>query len=201
MLFSLFKTDILYAQRLLSSANLYKDKLDGKYGKNTKAAEDEFENLYNQYAKKYGSFDMRSEGIIQTLLPQAQVAARHFMQLASHAPFTVKLISGTRNYAEQNILFNKRPKVTNARGGQSNHNFGIAWDVGIFVNGNYYTGKNKREEQAYINLSELVMPTLGNLLTWGGNWKNLVDRPHYEVTTNKSISQVRKLFEAGKPYI
>lgn len=201
MILELFKSDILYAQRLLSSSGLYKDKLDGKYGKNTQAAEYEFENIYTQYAKRYGMFDIRSEGVIQTLLPKAQIAARRFMQLASHAPFTVKLISGTRTYAEQNALFNKRPKVTNARGGQSNHNFGIAWDVGIFVNGNYYTGKNKKEENAYVELSKLILPTMDKLLTWGGNWKSLKDRPHYEMTTNKSISEVRKLFENGKPYI
>lgn len=197
----LFKTDILYSQRLLSSAGLYKGKLDGKFGNLTKAAEDEFENLYNQYAKRYGLFDLRTESVIQTLLPNAQITARRFMQLASHAPFVVKLISGTRNYTEQNILYRKRPKVTNAKGGQSNHNFGIAWDVGIFVDGVYYTGSTFKQDKAYVDLSKIILPTLRDLLTWGGNWKSIIDKPHYEITTNKSISQVRKLFEAGQPYI
>lgn len=196
-----FKADIVFAQRFLSSAGLYLDKIDGLYGTNSRKAEDAFNKLFVKYADQYGRFDDRSESIIATLQPKAQVAARQFMILSKKAPFQVKLISGTRTYAEQSALFNKRPKVTNARGGYSNHNFGIAWDVGIFVDGKYYTGRNKKETQAYIDLSELIMPTLGKLLTWGGNWKNLVDRPHYEVKTNKSIAQVRKLFEAGKPLI
>jgi hypothetical protein len=32
--------------------------------------------------------------------------------------------------------------------GFSNHNFAIAWDVGIFVNGRYLTGRNAKEEEA-----------------------------------------------------
>jgi hypothetical protein len=42
-----------------------------------------------------------------------------------------------------------RGTVTGAKGGQSNHNFGIAWDVGIFDRKKYYEGNNKKEEQAY----------------------------------------------------
>lgn len=196
-----FKADVIFAQRFLSCCGLYSDKIDGLYGNNSRKAEDAFNKLLVKYADMYGRFDSRSEGVIATLQPKAQIAARRFMQLASKSSFTVKLISGTRTYAEQNILYNKRPKVTNARGGYSNHNFGIAWDVGIFVGSTYYTGKNKKEEQAYIDLSKLIMPTLGKLLTWGGNWKSFKDFPHYEVTTGKSITQVRKLFEAGKPLI
>src|SRR5882672_4226662 len=121
----LFKTDILFIQRMLSCASLYTDKLDGSFGKNTQKAEDDFDLIFVSNAKKYGAFDTRTEGVIATLLPKAQVAARQFMQLASKAPFQVKLLSGTRTYAEQNVLFAKRPVVTKARGGQSNHNFGI----------------------------------------------------------------------------
>lgn len=194
----LFKTDVLFIQRMLASSGLYKGKLDGKFGKLTQAAEDEFDRLYIEHGKRYGMFDLRSEGVIQTLMPNAQIQARKFMQLASHASFTVKLLSGTRTYAEQNILYAKRPKVTNAKGGQSNHNFGIAWDAGIFVNGAYYEGKNKKEDSAYVELSKIILPTMGNILTWGGNWKSIVDKPHYEITTNKPIAQVRALFEAGK---
>ncbi len=34
-----------------------------------------------------------------------------------------------RTIEEQNELYNKRPKVTNARGGQSIHNYGLAFDI------------------------------------------------------------------------
>lgn len=193
-----FKSDIRFAQRFLASAGLYTDKIDNLYGNNTRKAEDAFNKLIVKYADQYGRFDDRTEGVIATLLPNAQIQARKFMSLAKDFRLTVKLISGTRSYAEQDELFKKRPKVTNARGGYSNHNFGIAWDIGIFSGNKYYTGATSAEEKAYIELSKLILPTLGDKLSWGGNWKSIVDRPHYEMTTNKPISQVRALFEAGK---
>ena len=36
-----------------------------------------------------------------------------------------------RSVEEQNKLFAQRPKVTNARGGQSIHNYGFAFDIVI----------------------------------------------------------------------
>lgn len=198
-----FKADIVFAQRFLACAGLYTDKIDGKYGNNTRKAENAFNMLIVKYADKYGRFDDRTESVIASLLPNAQIQARKFMCIAANFKLTVKLISGTRSYAEQNNLYAqgrtlKGNKVTNARGGYSNHNFGIAWDIGIFSGNKYYTGATSAEEKAYIELSKLILPTLGDKLSWGGNWKSIVDRPHYEMTTNKSISQVRALFEAGK---
>lgn len=193
-----FKSDVRFGQRFLACADLYTDKIDGLYGNNTRKAENAFNTLLVKYAEKYGRYDDRSEGVISTLLPNAQIQARKFMSIASNFRLTVKLIGGTRTYAEQDELFKKRPKVTNARGGQSNHNFGIAWDVGIFSGSKYYTGSTSAEEKAYRELSELIMPTLGDKLSWGGNWKSFKDLPHYEIKTNKSISEVRRLFESGK---
>lgn len=196
----LFKNDILFIQRLLSSSGLYHGPLDGKFNQALHDAEDAFDKEISAIAVAFGTFDPRTESIISTLLPKAQETARQFMNLAKHAPFTVKLISGTRTYAEQNILFAKRPKVTNARGGQSNHNFGIAWDVGIFNNGAYNEGRNNKENQQYIDLSKLILPTL-KTIEWGGNWHSITDMPHYGLLTNKNISQVRSLFEAGRAYV
>lgn len=53
-----------------------------------------------------------------------------------------RAIDGTRTYAEQDVLFRKGratagSKVTNARGGYSNHNFGVALDCGCFDGGEY----------------------------------------------------------------
>lgn len=88
-----------------------------------------------------GSFDERTERNISTLLPEAQKAARQWFKLARNEAvnqgYEAKIICGTRTYAEQNDLYRQRPKVTNARGGQSWHNFGLAWDFGIFQDRNY----------------------------------------------------------------
>lgn len=196
----IFKADALFAQRMFSAAGLYAAALDGDWGPKTQAAQDAFDAFYTKCKIDFGEFDPRSEAIILGLLPKAQFAAREFMKAAKTAPFTVKLLSGTRSYAEQDHLFRQIPRVTNARGGQSNHNFGIAWDVGIFVGGQYYTGRNAAENKAYADLAKLIKPALPDI-EWGGDWVSFKDAPHYQLKTGRSVAQVRALFEAGKPYV
>ena len=41
-----------------------------------------------------------------------------------------------RTFAEQDALFIKRPKVTNARAGQSFHNYGLAFDIVLLYDKN-----------------------------------------------------------------
>ena len=53
----------------------------------------------------------------------------------------LRIIQGFRTYAEQDALYaqgrtKKGKKVTNAKGGQSNHNLGLAIDVAEIKNGN-----------------------------------------------------------------
>ena len=199
----LFKTDVLFIQRILSSAGLYKGTLDGKFNQKLHDAEDAFDAYFKSSAAKYGTFDPRSEGIISTLIPKAQDVARQFMNAAKPFPAVIKLLSGTRTYAEQNALYAqgrtaKGRIVTNARGGQSWHNFGLAWDVGIFNNGAYNEGRTPKEDQQYSDLATLVQAKLPGLLDWGGSWKSIVDKPHYQLVTNKSLSQARTALETGK---
>ena len=55
-----------------------------------------------------GTFDPRSETAIATLLPAAQEKCREFMTAAaSWTGGAVKVLSGTRTYAEQNALYAK----------------------------------------------------------------------------------------------
>src|ERR1700676_5276576 len=89
-----------------------------------------------------GKVDDRSETVIATLLPEVQPYARALVTKAGANGITIKVISGLRTYAEQDDLYAQgRTKpgniVTNARGGYSNHNFGIAFDVGVFEGSSY----------------------------------------------------------------
>ena len=86
--------------------------------------------------------DERSERTIGTLLQQVQPLARALIESAAAIGIAIKIISGTRTFAEQDALYEQgRTKagriVTNARGGYSNHNFGIAFDIGVFEGGRY----------------------------------------------------------------
>lgn len=150
-----------------------------------------------------GRVDDRSEGVIATLHPAVHDVARALVHRAAGQGITVKLISGTRTYAEQNALYQKGrtapgPRVTNATGGYSNHNFGIAFDVGIF-SGNRYL----EESPAYKAVGAIGVD-LG--LSWGGNWKSLVDEPHFqlvpkwgrELSERDLLKELRARREIGK---
>lgn len=189
--------DVLFRQRLLSCSGFYAGAMDGQWGPNTDAADKAFhaESLKQQTIG--GTFDPRTEAVIVTLLIQAQSKARDFMRVAGP---TCKLTSGTRTYAEQDSLFAQRPKVTNARGSQSNHNFGIAWDAGLFLNGHYLTGATKAEEASYLAMVQTIKAHVTGL-EYGADWKTILDVDHYQLATGKSLSQVRAAFEAGKPFV
>ena len=142
--------------------------------------------------------DERTEKNIATLHPKAQAKAREFMAqavpLMEQLGAQVKIISGNRTYAEQDALYAQgRTKagsiVTNARAGASNHNFGTAWDVGIFKDGKYLD-----DSPLYKTLGK-VGQSLG--LEWGGAWKSISDEPHFEVKTGLTMAEKRARVAKG----
>lgn len=197
----IFQEDVLFYQRLLSACGLYTDTLDGSWGPNTDAADQAFTEESNKLKQRLGTFDPRSERCIETLHLRAQELAREFMSAVAGFDVTVRIISGTRTYAQQDALFAKGrtapgPRVTNAKGGQSNHNFGIAWDIGLFRGGEYLDGDTAAEQALYSSVAELKPGGL----EWGGDWTSFKDPPHYQVANGHSTSQVRGLFEQGAAY-
>lgn len=117
--------------------------------------------------------DPRSEKNIATLHPKVQPLARQLVLDAAKAGIEIRITSAHRTYEEQNALFEKRPKVTNARGGFSNHNFGLAIDVTIFKN-----GQPVWESPNYKTLGK-IGKALG--FEWGGDWTSIVDEPHFQL--------------------
>ena len=202
MSYQQLKQDTLFYQRFLKANGFYQGILDGDWGTKTDAADTAFRQRSQQIAVQEGSVDPRSESNIVTLAPKAQISARRFLKILRHAGKDVRIISGTRTYAEQDAIYaqgrNGHPGniVSQAKGGQSNHNFGIAWDIGIFHHGAYIT-----DDAEYILIPPLVLPSLPEL-EWGGNWKHHKDYPHYQ---HKSVSAdlevVRNDFEAGVAYV
>lgn len=147
-----------------------------------------------------GSFDARTQTNIATLVPQVQALAVRHLTLAGAAGIDMRIIAGTRTYAEQDALYAQGrpggpagPIVTNARGGYSNHNFGIAYDVGIFRNGAYAA-----EGPEYDTVGRIGV---GLGLEWGGNWIDMVDRPHFQFTAGLTLREIRARIAAGLPPI
>src|SRR5262245_4225955 len=103
----LFADDIEFLQRSLCSAGCYATPFTRAFDSQTDAGEQKFFSLSERIAAEAGEFDPRSERNIRTLHPSAQRLARRFLLAVRAAGIDARIISGTRTYAEQNLLFRK----------------------------------------------------------------------------------------------
>jgi peptidoglycan L-alanyl-D-glutamate endopeptidase CwlK len=159
--------------------------------------------------------DDRSESNIKTLLPEVQVLARSLVHAAQKIGITIKVISGSRTYEEQHAIYlqgresldvvnaarqkagmepieqNENKNVSNVDAGHSNHNFQIAFDIGVFEGKKYLAESPLYKEVAALGKQ------LG--LSWGGDWKHLRDEPHYELRPQwaADLSEKDMLVELG----
>lgn len=148
--------------------------------------------------------DTRSETNIATLKREVQPYARALFERAAKNGIQIQIVGGTRTYAEQDALycqsrnieyctqkrlFKNAARVTNAKGGYSNHNFGIAFDIGIFDGKNYLPESSKYDDVGKLGKE------LG--LEWGGDWSSFRDRPHFQLrpTWAKNLTEVKMLEE------
>lgn len=172
----------------------YEDLRDAALGEHRAGAA-----LPNPVTSNSNPVDARSEENIATLLPEVQPIARNLVHAARERGIIIKVISGTRTYSEQDELFAKGrtkpgPRVTNARGGYSNHNFGIAFDIGVFNDGEYIP------ESPQYKVVAILGKSLG--LSWGGDWHNIVDEPHYEYNPKGyTLAELRERKDAGKALV
>jgi peptidoglycan L-alanyl-D-glutamate endopeptidase CwlK len=103
----------------------------------------------------------------------------------------VQISEGYRSNARQTALYNQGRTtsgniVTNAKAGQSMHNFGLAVDSFIVSNdGNtaIWDVNSKWKRVA------VIAKSLG--FAWGGDWTSFRDYPHLEMTGGLSLSQLR----------
>lgn len=137
------------------------------------------ENLVDKASKRIGNVH-----------PVIKQGAEEIIRRAYKKGIYVLFSDGYRSHAEQNELYAQgrtRPGsiVTNARGGQSMHNYGLALDMFI---------TNKEGTTASWPTSTLrqvaqIAKALG--FEWGGDWKNFKDYPHIQMTGGLSIAQLR----------
>jgi peptidoglycan L-alanyl-D-glutamate endopeptidase CwlK len=94
----------------------------------------------------------------------------------------MRITQGLRTFAEQDALFNKKPKVTNAKGGQSIHNYGFAVDICMIIDGkeaSFDTHKDWDGDKI-ADWDECVKIFALNGWSWGGNWNTFKDMPHFD---------------------
>jgi hypothetical protein len=135
------------------------------------------------------------------LHPALRTRGAAFLELCSHSGLAILVTQGLRTWEDQDALYAKgrtippigrKFVVTMAKGGQSYHNFGLAFDIVVLDS----IGK------ADWNTNHPGWRTAGALgkslgLEWGGDWKKFQDRPHFQYTGGLSLGQCRNLFPSG----
>ena len=85
--------------------------------------------------------------------------------------------------------------VTNAPGGSSYHNYGLALDFHLQINGKDVWPNNFRADKNWMKVVE-VFKKYG--FTWGGDFKTIIDAPHFEMSLGYSVKQLLALHNTGK---
>jgi len=149
--------------------------------------------------------DERSAKNVATLHHKVQQLFRNWIAecqvLAKVYGYEYKAISGNRTWDEQAKLYSQGRTtagkiVTNARPGYSNHNFGLAVDMGVFKDGKYLDAARPSESEAFHRKAADIAKKYD--IEWGGDWKTFKDFPHFEYKIGKTLAQMRDLIKEGK---
>ena len=130
---------------------------------------------------------------LNELLPLVKSKVEEFIELCKQENIDLLVTSTYRDIESQNELYSQgRTKegkiVTNARGGESFHNYRCALDIVPIVNG-------KPDWDG----SHPVWAKIGEIgtkcgLEWAGNWKSFKELAHFQFTNGLTLSDLK----AGK---
>lgn len=129
---------------------------------------------------------------IAELHPKVREMAEAMLILCKDKGIDVILTSTYRDKESQDALYAQGrttpgKKVTNAKGGQSMHNWRVAFDVVPVIN-----GKAVWNDDNLWNRVGEIGESVG--LEWGGRWSKFIDKPHLQITQGLTLAD----FNAGK---
>lgn len=142
-----------------------------------------------------GVYDDLNRRRLSELQPHVAKAAMEAIEQAERESIEVLVTQGLRTYAEQDALYEQgRTKpgkiVTNARGGYSYHNFGLAFDFVLIEDGKAVWSVNSKWKRF-----AAICKAKG--FAWGGDWKSFKDYPHFEMTGGLSLAECRRRWPGG----
>ena len=135
---------------------------------------------------------------IKALHPNIQILVTQAIDKAEAkmaANCAVRIVQGMRTIAEQDALYAQgrtKPgnKVTNAKGGQSIHNYGLAIDFALLIdkdkNGTFeelsWSMILDLDKDGIADWQEVVTAFESLGFSWGGKWRTFKDYPHCDMT-------------------
>lgn len=130
---------------------------------------------------------------IGQLHPQVQELCKLFITKCQESGIKVIITSTYRDNEKQTQIYNQGRNgnpgkiVTNAKAGQSIHNYRLAFDFCPIVD-----GKAAWSDTLLFIKCANIGKSLG--LTWGGDFKSIKDMPHFEYTNGLTLADL----QAGK---
>lgn len=139
---------------------------------------------------------MIASGDIAALHPIVAAKARAFLESCKAQGIELLVTSTYRDNESQDALYaqgRSRPgkKVTNARGGQSFHNWRVAFDVVPLRLGKPVWGTAGEDGRLWQRIGAVGK---AHGLEWAGDWKRFREYPHFQYTAGRSLAD----FQAGK---
>lgn len=139
--------------------------------------------------------DKISQTRVLALHPSIRQDVKSFITEAEESlDITLRIVQGLRTIEEQNQLYAigrdlPGKKVTNAKGGSSYHNYGLAIDL-VEI-------KDLKANWDF-DYKKLLPWAEKYGFTWGGNFKSIVDKPHFEKTFGNHWRELLAKHNAGK---
>ena len=133
----------------------------------------------------YPLIDKPSTDRINLLHPKVREEVKQIVQEVNanlNGRSQVRIAQGLRTFAEQDAQYAKRPKETNAKGGQSVHNYGLAVDIVLIIDGKTASWDTKKDwdNDKVADWDECVKVFAKYGWNWGGNWHSFKDMPHFD---------------------
>ena len=128
------------------------------------------------------------EGDIRLLRPKVQRLAEQLVERCDKEGLPIIITRTLRTTDAQDELYARGRTqsgtiVTNARGGSSYHNYGVAFDVRPAT---FTDEKNKLSQLEKVGA---IGTDIG--LEWGGAWGEFPDAPHFQYTAGFSIEDFK----------
>ena len=142
---------------------------------------------------------------IELLHPAIRLKVSEWLVNCSTCNVGVRITQAFRTIQEQDQLFAKgRTKkghiVTNARGGFSWHNYGLAFDFALYrKNGSVsWNMLEDLDQDGMSDWMEAVNVAKALEFGWGGDWfGDFKDYPHFDMRFGLTIHQAKERFEKG----
>lgn len=120
----------------------------------------------------------------------------------------VRITQGLRTFQEQNELYAQGrtlpgKKVTQAKAGQSIHNYGFAVDICLIIDGKIASWDTTKDwdNDTIADWYECVKIFTKYDWNWGGHWKTFKDLPHFEKKGFSDWKKLKKLPIDKKGYV